>query len=184
VAPVSSGNDVRSNAEERLQIPAGQQALVAVPSVGSTLSHLPTSATENLLLVSSDSPEDVAESLTGMGVDLANVGLIPVSGSPVAYDGPMHVSQRIVPDDLTGLSMRISEALDVLERDRGWIVFDRLNVFLLYADEERVLRFLDHVGATTRDAGLRCLFCVVRDAVDTQTYAKLKRRVDREIDVK
>lgn len=181
---MSSGNDVRSNAEESLQLAAGQQALLSIPSVGTPLQYLPPGATDNLLVISSDSPDDVAETLDGMGADVSNVGLIPVSGSRVDYDGPMHVSERIVPDDLTGLSMRISEALDALEAGRGWVVFDRINVFLLYADEERVLRFLDHVSATAHEAELRGLFCVVRDAVDEQTYAKIKRRVDREIDVR
>lgn len=181
---MSSGNGVRSNAEEHLQLAAGQQALLSIPSVGTPIQHLPPGATDNLLLISSDSPVDVDETLDGMGADPANVGMIPVSGSRVDYNGAMHVSERIVPDDLTGLSMRISEALDALEAGRGWVVFDRVNVLLLYADEERVLRFMDHVAATAHAAELRGLFCIVRDAVDEQTYAKVKRRVDREIDVR
>lgn len=181
---MSSGNDVQGNVEERLKVSPGQQALVTVPSVGSTLEHLPPGATENLLVISSDAPSEIANTLEGMGADLGNVGMIPVSGSEVVYDGPMHVSERVVPDDLTGLSMRFTEALDALQPGRGWIVFDRLNVFLLYADEERVLRFLDHVAATARDEQLRGLFCVVRGALEEQAYAKLRRRVDREIDLR
>lgn len=181
---MSSPDDAGPKAQERLQIPVGQQAIVAVPSVGGTIQHLPPGATDNLLVVSSDAPDDVAETLESMGTDLSNVGMIPVSGSPVSYEGPMVVSERIVPDDLTGLSMRYTEAIEALGSGTGWIVFDRLNVFLLYADEERVMRFLDHVAATAREEQLRSLFCVVRDAVDEQTYAKLRRRADAEIDLR
>lgn len=181
--PVSSENGVRSDASGRLQLAAGEQALVAVPAIRSSLRYLPPDATDNALLVSSESPGDVEESLEGMGAHPSNVGMIPVSGSRVEYDGPLHVAERVVPDDLTGLSMQVSTAIDALVPGRGWIVFDRLNVFLLYADERRVLRFLDHVAATARDANLRGLFCVVPDAIDARTYEKVKQRVDREIDV-
>jgi hypothetical protein len=181
---VSSGKDAHTNAEERLQLGAGQQGVVATPSVGSPLQYLPPGATDNLLVVSSDAPADVAGILTGMGVELSNVGMIPVSGSTIDYSGPMTVSERVVPDDLTGLSIRYTEALDALQPGRGWVFFDRLNVLLLYADTERTLRFLDHVAATARERDLRSLFCVVRDAVADQTYAKLKRRADAEIDLR
>jgi hypothetical protein len=181
---VSSGNDVHSNPEEHLQLSRGQQGILAMSSVGTAFQHLPPRATDNLLIVSSARPDEVASTLEGMGVSLSNVGMIPVSGAAVEYDGPMAVSDPIVPDDLTGLSMRYAEGLDALQPGRGWVVFDRLNVLLLYAEEERVLRFLDHVAVSARDRELRSLFCVVRDAVDDRTYAKLKRRVDTEIDLR
>lgn len=136
------------------------------------------------MIVSSAGPADIAETLEGMGVALSNGGVIPISGAAVEYDGPMTVADPIVPDDLTGLSMRYTEGLDALQSGRDWIVFDRLNVLLLYADEERVMRFLDHVAGTARDRELRSLFCVVRDAVEDTTYAALKRRVDTEIDLR
>jgi ABC-type nitrate/sulfonate/bicarbonate transport system substrate-binding protein len=180
---VSSGNDAPHNREERLTMAPGHGALVAVPVVGSAFQHLPPGA-DNLLVVSSTEPREVAEPLEAAGIDLTKVGMVPVSGSAVAYDGPLTVSEPVVPDDLTGLSIRFTEALSALESGRGWVVLEGLNVLLLYADEQRTVRFLDHVAATAGDRDLRTLFCVARDAMEERTYENLRRRVDAEIDLR
>ena len=109
--------------------------------------------------------------------------MIPVSGAPVEDTGPLTLSDRVVPDDLTGLSMRFTEAIETLPPG-SWVVFERITVLLLYADENRVVRFLDHVAGTVRDCEMRGLFCVDRDAIDDQTYATLRRRVDTETDLR
>lgn len=165
-----------------IAIEAGTQALVSVASMQTPLWHLPPSAYDNLLVVSSTAPADVAEQLHRAGADLHAVGQIPVSGSEVEYDGPMWTCQRVVPDDLTGLSMRLSRAMTGLDGDRGWLLFDSLNVFLMYASEERVVRFFDHVASQTRQRDVRGVYALVRDALDDQTDARLCRCVDVEID--
>lgn len=146
------------------------------------LGLLPASAYENLLVVSSDAPPAVEEVLVDQGVDPSNVGMIPISGSAIEYDGPLWTSEPVVPDDLTGLSMRFSSALDALQPGIGWVMFDSLNVLLLYAQEDRVCRFIDHVTTTTRNRDVRGVYTVVRDAVDDATYETIQRSFDQELD--
>lgn len=169
---------------EELLLERGTQALVGLSTMQSLLRELPPSAYDSLLVVSASSPTDVAEQLSGAGADLSRVGQIPISGSETEYDGPMWVCQPLVPDDLTGLSMRLSRAYDALDADSGWIVFENLNVFLMYADEARVVRFLTHTTTKTRERGFCGVYGVVRDAVDEPVYAGLRRCFDTEIDLR
>ncbi|WP_254271068.1 DUF7504 family protein [Haloarcula marina] len=165
-----------------IALEAGQQALLSVGSLKSPLSELPQSGADSLLVVSSTAPADLEDELATLDRDPRSVGHIPISGSDISYDGPMWTCDPLVPDDLTGLSMRLSTAMQGLEADRGWVMFDNLNVFLMYAREERVLRFLDHTMGLARERNLRGVYAVVADALDEQTYDVLRRTVDVELD--
>lgn len=145
---------------------------------------LPPSAFENLLLVTADPPAEVERQIEEMGIEGTSVGIIPITGSPVRYDGDLLTTEGIAPDDLTGLSMRFSTGLDALAPGHGWVLVDSLDVFLLYADEDRVVRFLDHVTAQTRKCDVRGVYSVVSDAIEEQTEARLRRSIDREIDLR
>ncbi|MBV0922822.1 hypothetical protein KTS45_01280 [Halomicroarcula limicola] len=165
-----------------LGLETGQQALLSIDSMQSPLRELPPSAYANLLVVASTTPATVAGELSAAGADLRTVGQIPISGSESNYDGPMWTCDPLVPDDLTGLSMRLSRGLDALGAGRGWVLFENLNVFLLYASEDRVVRFLDHAATLARERDIRGVYALVRDAVDDETYARLRRTVDVERD--
>ncbi|WP_324758061.1 DUF7504 family protein [Haloarcula sp. GH36] len=181
---MSSNDDVGRSSEEKFRLDTGGQALVSVSTMQSPIRELPPTAYENLLVVSASAPEEVAETLDTAGVALTSVGHIPISGSETAYQGEMGVCEPFVPDDLTGLSMRLSRAFEALEDGLGWVVFDNLNVFLMYAAEERVVRFFDHTTTQARKHGICGSYGVVRDAVDDSTYARLRRCVDTEIDLR
>ncbi|MFC6973492.1 hypothetical protein ACFQL1_00555 [Halomicroarcula sp. GCM10025709] len=150
----------------------------------SPISELPPVAYDNLLVVSASAPSEIAETLSTAGAELSAVAQVPISGSETDYDGAMWVCDPLVPDDLTGLSMRLSRAFEALDDGLGWVVFDSLNVFLLYADEARVARFLDHTTTQAREHGLCGVYGLVRDAVDDSTYARLRRCTDTELDLR
>jgi hypothetical protein len=181
---VSSNDDVRHSTGEELLLDSGAQALVSLSTMQSPIRELPPVAYENLLIVSTSAPSEVADSLATAGADLSSVGQIPISGSESEYDGDMWVCDPLVPDDLTGLSMRLSRAYDALDDGRGWILFDNLNVFLMYADTDRVVRFLDHATAQARDHDLCGVYGLVRDAVEDNTYARLRQCTDTELDLR
>lgn len=151
-------------------------------SMQQPLQLLPPSISGNLLIVSSDSPAAIEQTLRERGIDLATVGLIPVAGSDIEYDGPLWTSEPVVPDDLTGLSMRFTSALDALEPGHGWVLFDALNALTMYAQSDRVCRFFDHITAKTRDRDLRGIYTVTADAIESETYRSFERSVDRVID--
>lgn len=156
--------------------------MLSIDTMQSPIRELPPSAYDNLLVVSSTAPKDVASTLDDAGADMQRVGQIPITGSAVTYDGPMWTCDPLAPDDLTGLSMQLSRAMNGLEAGRGWLLFDNLNVFLLYASEDRVLRFFDHVSGLAHERGVYGVYALVRDAIDDRTYELLRRTFDVESD--
>jgi len=160
----------------------GTQLLLSLDSMGSPLVQLPSTAYDPLIVVSSDSPADVAERVTDAGADLGTVGHIPISGSEIAYEGRMWVCDPLVPDDLTGLSMRLSRAFEALGGRGGWLLVTNLNVFLLYAAENRVIRFLDYITELAAEHGITGVYALVEDAVDPSARDRLRLSVDAEFD--
>lgn len=160
----------------RFAVEQGTQLLWTASSMSSPIGLLPASAYDGLIVVSSKAPADVARLVAGAGGDPSRVGHIPISGAEVSYEGPMWTSDPLVPDDLTGLSMRLSRAFESL--GEGWLLVDNLNVFLLYADENRVVRFFDHVTGLAADRGITGVYNVVPDAISAETYDRLRHSVD------
>jgi len=173
-----SSNEVQSE----LSLEQGTQLLLSLSSMQSAIAHLPAEASRNLIVVSSKQPAAVADRLADAGVDLDAVAQIPISGSETEYEGPMATCDSLVPDDLTGLSMRLSRAFEALGDGGGTLLVENLNVFLLYADESRVVRFLDHVTGLAADHGISGVYAVVGDAVDEETYNRIAASVDSAID--
>jgi len=161
----------------------GEQALVSGPSMGSPLATLPDGAFENLLVVSATtSPRKIESLVERRGADPEKVGVVPVTGSPSEYDGPLWTTDPVGPSDLTGISMRLSRALKYVTR-AGWVVFDSLNVLLMYGREDAVYRLLDSVVPVVRERSARGAYFVVRQAVTDETYARFRSLFDAAVDV-
>jgi hypothetical protein len=157
--------------------------LVSVPSMGSPLSLLPDEAFENLLVVSATADPDKVESLVERrGGDPQKVGVIPVTGSPIEYDGPLWTTDRVDPSDLTGVSIRLSKALSYVMTG-GWVVFDSLNVFLMYGREEQVRRLIGSITDAVRSREARGAYCIVRDAVTDETYSRFEELCDEAVTI-
>ena len=174
-----SEND--SIADAALSLSPGSQALLSQSSLQSPFAALPATAYDSLLVVSSRPPEEVARRLTAVGADLDAVGHVPISGSETTYTGPMRTTDPVVPDDLTGLSMRLSRAFDALGPRNGWLLVENLNVFLMYASEPRVFRFVDHVAERASDRGITGVYTLATDAVSAAVYERLLMSVDAEL---
>ena len=165
-----------------LRVEQGTQVLLSASSMDRPIRRLAAIAEGPLLVVSSKSPSEVAAELSAGGADLSTAAHIPISGAEVNYDGPMWVCDPIVPDDLTGLSMRLSRAFASLADGDACLVVENLNVFLMYAAEDRVFRFFDHVTTNARDHGITGVYTLVADAVAEDTTARLRASVDTELD--
>lgn len=159
-------------------------AQVVVDSArGLPLDQLPKEAYRNLLVVTTtQAPKKVEEAVRAGGGDPADVGVVPVSGSTMNYDGPLWTADRVDPSDLTGLSMRFAQASKYLQPGNGWVVFDNLTVMLMYAPEQRVYRLLASVTSNLREREIRGLYGVVRSAMDDGTYNRLLGLFDEELD--
>lgn len=166
---------------ERIAVEPGEQVLLLTPSTGSPLRALPAAAFENLLVVSIRSPKRVERVVRECSGDPRTVGVVPVSGSESSYDGPLWTTDRVSPSDLTGISMRFSAGLEHVRED-GWVVVDNLSTMLMYAPEERLHRFVDHLVKATRGSNARGVYAAVAEAVTPETRERFEEPCDRSID--
>ncbi|WP_115865665.1 DUF7504 family protein [Halorussus litoreus] len=161
-----------------LSVAPGEQTLISVPSMGSPLGYLPDDAFDNLLVISATaSPEKVESLVERRGGDPRTVGVVPVTGSPGEYDGPLWTTDPVDPSDLTGISIRVSTAMEYVSSD-GWVVFDNVNVLLMYGRTEQVYRLLDSVASGVRNREARGAYCTVREAITDETYSRLAELFD------
>ena len=164
-----------------LSVEPGTQLLLSVSSMGSPFEHLPADVTGNIIVVSSKPSAAVADRLADRRVDVEAAVHIPISGAEAEYDGPMWTCDPLVPDDLTGLSMRLSKAFEALGHG-GYLLVENLNVFLMYASEERVSRFVDHLTGQAEEQGITGIYTLVGDAMAEAAYEQLRLSVDTELD--
>jgi len=166
-----------------LALEAGVQALVRMPSMRSPLAALPDQAFENLLVVSATRPPGAVERrVRQRGGDPERVGVVPVSGSPVEYDGPMWTSEAVTPANLSGISDRVGEASRYVKPGVGWVVFDNVNVPLMYADRSGVQGLVRSVASQARARDARGAFSVVPGALARGTYRSLEALFDLTVD--
>lgn len=162
----------------------GSQSICPVDAMDDPLRYLPSEAFDSLIVVSTrGDPESVEESVREAGGDPSDVLVIPVSGSAARYDGPLRVADRVAPSDMTGVGVRYTEGLRILDGET-WTVVDNFNVFLMYTGERKVYRFLDSLTDKSRQSGARGIYCTVRDAIGDMTYAKFCQLFDEEIDLR
>lgn len=161
----------------------GTQALVLAPSLRSPLAMLPAEAFENLLVVSTTrSPGKVEQLVRDRDGDPNAVGVVPVSGSPVEYDGPLWTTSVVHPNDLAGIHDRFDRAMAHVKPGQGWVVFDNVNVLLMYAERAAVGQLVDSMTAATRERAARGVFAMVRDAVSDGTYDRFEGPMDVALD--
>lgn len=154
------------------EVTPGEQVMLDTER-GFTLDRLPPVVYENLLVVTTtQTPRRIQSAVESGGGDPSDVGVIPVSGSGSTYDGPLWTAERVDPSDLTGLSMRFSEAARYLQQGAGWVLVDNVTVLLMYAPEEHVYRLLSSMTAYLRDRDVRGLYGAVPTAMDDSTYQR------------
>lgn len=163
----------------------GTQTLVRTPTDADPVSALPERAFENLLVVSArDHPNRLETRLERAGHDPADVGVVPVAPAMDEYDGALWTTDPVSPDDLTGLAMRLSDAMQHVEPGNGWVLADALGVLLVYADDSRVCRFFQMLTDRVRAREVRGAYCANPDAMADESYERLRAMCDAEYEVK
>lgn len=174
----------REDGGESVSVDPGTQCLVGVPSIRSPLDHLPRSAFENLLVVSTTRPPSKIErTVRARGGDPENVGVVPVSGSAVDYEGPLWVADVVGPTDLTGIDASVADAVRYVKPGEGWIAFDNVNVLLMYARADNVYQLVSAVASRSRKRNARGVFAIVPDAVTDSTYDRFRDPFDAELEL-
>lgn len=157
----------------------GGQALVSLTGQKFDYGCLPESAFSNLLVLSvGRNPRKIQRALEAQGADSRSVGVVPVSGSSIDYDGPMWVADRVSPMDFTGISIQFTNAFQHSKPDEGWVLVDSVSILLMYADVDRVYRLLDSIVGACRSKNVRGVFVIDRTAVTDETANRLSSLVD------
>lgn len=156
------------------EVVAGDQVMLDTDR-GLTLGRLPPEAYQNLLVVTTThTPKRIQSAVESGGGNPSEVGVVPVSGSGSTYDGPLWTADRVDPSDLTGLSMRFSDAARYLQPGQGWVLVDNVTVLLMYAPEENVYRLLSSLTSYLRGREIRGLYGIVRSAMNDETYQRFR----------
>lgn len=167
-----------------LDLQAGEQVLAVLPSLTSVLSRVPEQAFENVLVVSVRHPRKVQAAVEDAGGDPRRVGVVPVSASPVDYDGPMWTAETVSPSDLTGISIRFARGMRHVKPGEGWVVIDGLGTLLMYTDDRSLYRLLAHIVGRSRDGRVRGVHGLAGEVVAETTLASLRDLYDRTVDVR
>jgi len=150
--------------------------------MGSAIARLPESALSNLLVVTVGRDADgVAAAVREAGGDPTNVGVVPVSATPVAPDAALWTAPRVAPSDLTGISIGIARGMRYVRPSEGWLLFDDLGVLLMHAEESRVYQLLTTLSAKCRSRDVRGVYALSRAAVGEGTYARFQELFDVDV---
>lgn len=176
-----ASSDCRPPENCPLDLRPGEVALARLAARGSAVEHLPRSAYDNLLVVTVAAPRTVETAVRAAGGDPANVGVVPVSASPLSYDGPCWTAERVSPSDLTGVSIQFSRGERYLADGAGWVVVDGLGTMLMYTEEENLYRLFSHLIGRARERRLRHVTGIVDNVVSSETLARFTGLHDRTV---
>ncbi|MCD2204840.1 DUF7504 family protein [Halobacterium sp. KA-6] len=169
--------------ERRLgDLAAGEVALCVQPSGQRIVDALPDAAFQNLLVVTTDGHLGKLETrIEERGGDPRRVGVVPVTGTEVDYDGPLWVTERVAPSDLTGVSIQFSKAFEHVEPETGWVVVDGVGVLSMYVAPERLFRLLDTLVSAIRARNAHGVLTTASGVLSEQASTQLRGLVDEEV---
>lgn len=164
------------------ELAPGAQALVDRRPMGSAIARLPEAALSNLLVVTvGRDVGTVASAVREAGGDPSNVGVVPVSATPVGVEADVWAAPRVGPSDLTGVSIGIARGMPYVQPTEGWLLFDDLGVLLMHAEEPRVFQLLTALSTKCRSRDVRGVYALSRATVGEGTYARFRELFDVEV---
>ncbi|UIP01102.1 hypothetical protein Hbl1158_07080 [Halobaculum sp. CBA1158] len=175
----TDGGSERERPDEWLSAETGEQVLLVTGAMSGPLGHLPDEAFSNLLLITVRDPNRIERAVERRGIDPRSVGVVPISGSPVAYDGPMWCTDAVSPNDLTGISMAFAEGMRYVADGEGWVVLDNVSTLLMYAADDRLHRLVSHLVRQCREQEVRAVYAIAGESVTEQTLASFSGLCDR-----
>lgn len=174
---VFEANVNTANTANTADAPApGEQTLVRTPD------PLPAAAlprSDRLLVVSARlHPQRLEQMLRESGRDPANATLLSVWPVELEYDGPVTLTGVVHPGDVTGVGMRLVDALSTLS-EGDCVVTDALGVLEMYCEPDVVSRFFSAVLQKTAGQRLHGIHTVQPGVtVDGALKAQFDRVVD------
>lgn len=175
-------NEALESATDVLDLAAGEQLLVSPPGQKFDYGRLPERSFGNLLVLSvGRNPGQIGRALDRLGVNQQSVGVVPVTGSSLSYDGALWTSNRVSPMDLTGISIEFTRGFEQLQSGEGWVLVDSVSILLMYAEFDRVYRLLDSIVGACRRKNVRGVYVVDTEALTSETMDHLTALFDRTV---
>ena len=172
----------RHHAEPSLDLAPGTQAIVDKPPMATAITRLPSEALSNLLVVAvGRDPSTIETAVEDAGGDPSNVGVVPVSATPVDTDARVWQTPRVGPSDLTGVSIGVARGMRHVQPGEGWLLVDDLGVLLMYAEDSRVSQLLATVSGKCRTRRVKGVYALSRAAVGAGRYAQFRELFDAEV---
>ncbi|WP_435129155.1 DUF7504 family protein [Halobaculum sp. D14] len=162
----------------------GDATLVLLEAMDSLVGCVPAAAFDNALVISPSQPGRVEAAIERRGGDPGQCGHVPVTGSPVSYDGPLWVSSPVDPSDLTGISVRVSQAMEYVKPGEGWLLWEDLQFLLLYADPSNVYRLTSQVLDRARGGDAATVVGLNAAAAEERTVARFAGLFDHYADLR
>lgn len=178
---------------------AGTNALVLAPAVsdgkrsacGSLLGAADPADLEVLRVSYTRSPEALVDEWRsergGLPRRMHVVRVRERMGSPEASLGADADAVTVAaanPNDLTGIAMRLRDAVSTVDPSEGTFVvcFDSVTSLLQYGDVESTYKFLHMLTGQLKDVGARAHFHLDPAAVDDRTVARVRSVFDEVVD--
>lgn len=125
------------------------------------------------------------ETLAKEGVDVKKLFFIDLvtrtpDGRPQAYADCICVTSS---QNLTEISIAISQALSVLPKGKRFLLLDSVNTLMTYNNPAIVLKFFHFVITKLREAGVNGIFVVSDDKADHALMVQLSSFVDKVVEV-
>lgn len=168
---------------DALRLEASEQTLLSTSVMKPRLERLPDEAFRNLLVVSTGlHPTAVQREVERRGLDPRSVGVVPITSTYLDYDGPLWVTERVAPSDLTGISVALARGFRYVEPGAGWLAFDSISTLLMYSEETRLFRLVDWLIANGRRNDVRGVYALMRSTVEETTYRRFSGLCDTIVD--
>lgn len=165
-------------------IAPGTQVLALVDAAVDPLAALPSVAYRDLLVVSTrQHPGRIETTLRRIGSTPSNVSVVPVSATAVEYDGPLWTTEPVRPADLTGIGIRVNQAMERLSPGSGWVLLDALTLLLMYAEPARIHRFTNVLANNLAARNLRGVYCLSPNAVEDRVVERFRTLCDAQIEL-
>lgn len=169
--------------EAPIEAAQGEQVLLTLEPMTNPLRLLPAEAFENLLVVATGhEPAAIERAVADLGHDPGDVGIVPVSASPISAGGEAWTAPRVGPGDLTGVSIGAARGMPHLRPGHGHFVVDNVSVLFMHAKAPRVCQLVDTLAAKCRLRDVTGVFGVVPAAVDDEAFARVGSVLDTAID--
>jgi len=119
------------------------------------------------------------------GINTTGIRFIDMVTKYAGGDAPPDMPESVFlsrPDDLTGLSIAITEILKDPVDQNTCVLVDSINAMLIYLSSADILKFIHYLASKLKILGISGVFIVVESGIDPSLLSRLTAITDSVID--